>query len=129
MHPAGSRHEGNVAGGNQADIPQESRQTDDGIANYDYYRMVFGRLEELPHSANNPEYLLERLQLKKLPIPEIFMCIGTEDFLYEPNQIFRSFLTEHKVDFQYREGPGAHDFHTVGFFLEDGLRFLMEGKQ
>lgn len=103
--------------------------TDDGIANYDYYRMVFGPLEELPHSANNPEYLLEQLQLKKQPIPKIFMCIGTEDFLYEPNQIFRSFLTEHKVDFQYQEGPGAHDFHTVSSFLEDGLKFLVEGKK
>ena len=98
----------------------------DPIANYDYYRLVFGDPTELPHSPNNPEFLLKQLKAQGKQIPDIFQCIGTEDFLYGENQIFRQFLTEQKIPFVYQETSGVHDFVTVGKFLEQGLKFLTE---
>lgn len=99
----------------------------DPIANYAYYRMVFGEPEALPQSPNNPEFLLKQLRAQGKQIPDIFQCIGTEDFLYGENQIFRQFLTEQEVPFVYQEASGVHDFVTVGKFLEQGLKFLTEG--
>lgn len=99
----------------------------DGLANYAYYRMVFGDPAALPESPNNPEFLLKQLKAQGKPIPGIFQCVGTEDFLYGENQIFRSFLTEQGVPFTYREAGGGHDMDTVAKFLEEAMRFLVEG--
>lgn len=98
----------------------------DPIANYAYYRMVFGNPALLSQSPNNPEYLVRQRKAQGGLLPEIFQCIGTEDFLYGENQRFRKFLEENQVPFQYEEAPGTHDFETVGKFLEQGLKFLVE---
>lgn len=110
----------------QHNIEKMTPGFEDSIANYDYYRLVFGAPEKMATSPNNPEYLLKELQKQGKALPDIFMCIGTEDFLYEDNQLFRQFLTERKVPFQYHECPGMHDFTTVGKFLEQALKFLVE---
>lgn len=102
---------------------------EDSHANYDYYRLVFGEPEKLSTSPNNPDYLVTQLKKQGKPLPEIFMCIGTEDFLYGENQLFRQFLTEQNAPFQYHEAPGAHDFNTVGVFLEQALKFLVEDEE
>ena len=80
------------------------------IAKYDYYRMVFGDPKKLEFYENNPEHQIRLLQEAGKEVPPIYMAIGTEDFLYQENQILRKFLEEHKVDFVYSEGPGVHDF-------------------
>lgn len=98
----------------------------DPMANYEYYRMVFGEPALLGQSENNPETLLKKLKAEGKHVPGIFQCIGTEDFLYGDNQLFRSFLTEQGVPFTYREESGMHDFMTVSKFLPEAMRFLME---
>lgn len=98
----------------------------DATANYDYYRLVFGPPEELAESPNNPDFLLRELLERGGKLPDIFMCVGTEDFLYGENQLFRQLLTDSGVDFVYRDGPGVHDFNFVGGFLEEALKFLTE---
>ena len=55
----------------------------DAIADYDYYTSVFGNLDELENSVNNPEYLIKKLKEENKKIPDIYMACGTEDFLIE----------------------------------------------
>lgn len=110
----------------QHNVEKMTPDIPDLMANYAYYRLMFGEPAALAESENNPEFLLKKLKAEGKPIPGIFQCIGTEDFLYSENQLFRAFLTEQGVPFTYREESGVHDFVTVGKFLPEALQFLME---
>ena len=79
------------------------------VANYDYYRECFGEPSRLEESENNPEVLVRKLKAGNSPVPEIYMCCGTEDFLIESNRQFHHFLENEKVTHRYVEAPGVHD--------------------
>lgn len=81
-----------------------------GQANYEYYRECFGEPSEVLKSDANPEILVDRLLKEGKKLPEIYMCCGTEDFLLEQNREFHRFLTDRKVQHEYCESPGSHDF-------------------
>ena len=108
----------------QRQVAAMTPDTQDPMANYAYYRHVFGEPADLPESVNNPEYLVRKLLSEGKELPRLFFCVGTEDFLYQNNQQFRRFLTEQGVPFQYAEGPGVHDFCFVRSQLEKALDFL-----
>lgn len=80
-----------------------------GVANYEYYRECFGELDQVLESRNNPETLVKQIKAEKKPMPHIYMCCGTEDFLLENNRQFHRFLEGEQVPHVYREGPGQHD--------------------
>lgn len=97
-----------------------------GIANYAFYQEVFGDLEHVEASDNNPETLYDRLRAGKGPIPPIYMAIGTEDFLYQNNQELRRFLNERNADFLYEEGPGMHNWEFWNPYLLRGLGWVLK---
>ena len=82
---------------------------DNGMANYEYYRQCFGELSMLEASRNNPEVLIDELLSKGQKLPDIFMAIGTEDFLLTPTRGFEEFLKSRNVAHLYEEAPGGHD--------------------
>lgn len=43
-------------------------------------------------------------------LPEIYLCCGTEDFIYQDNVWFRDQLTQMGIQFTYEEGPGMHNW-------------------
>lgn len=110
----------------QNQVAAMTPETQDPIANYAYYRHVFGDPAALTASPNNPETLVRQLVAAGKPLPRLFFCVGTEDFLYEKNQQFKAFLTQQGVPFQYAEGPGIHDFAFVRSQLEKAFDFLTE---
>lgn len=79
------------------------------VANYEYYRECFGDLDRVEESDANPEVLVEKLKAAGRPLPKIYMCCGTEDFLLEENRRFHRFLTDREVPHVYRESAGGHD--------------------
>lgn len=83
--------------------------TDNGVANYEYYRECFGDLETVLSSRNNPEVLVEEILAEGKAMPEIFMACGTEDFLLEPNRDFHKYLESKNVEHHYYESAGVHD--------------------
>ena len=91
------------------------------IANYDFYRECFGEPSELLESEKNPETLVKKLLREKKKLPEIFMSIGTEDFLLEQNRAMHKFLEEHGVEHTYLEWEGAHD---MKFWHESAEKFI-----
>jgi len=96
------------------------------LANYDYYHTVFGNLDEVDKTLFNPERLVDKLIEDNAKIPGIYMAVGTEDFLYQNNQIFRSYLQEKNVEFTYEEGPGVHDFKFWNEYIVKGLEWALK---
>ena len=59
-------------------------------------------------------------------IPSIYLAIGTEDNLYEHNQVFRNFLKNEEADFFYEEGPGVHNWTFWNEYLPKGLEWVLK---
>ncbi len=98
----------------------------DDIADYDYYESVFGDLDKLVESDNNPEHLIHKLKREGKEIPPIYMACGTEDFLIEENRLFYNFLKEEEVEVEYVETPGIHDWAFWNKFLEPSIQWLLK---
>lgn len=96
------------------------------IADYYYYSSIFGDLDKLNESSNNPEYLIRKLKKEGKRIPPIFRAIGTEDFLIEDNRSFAKFLKEENVPETYIESPGVHDWNFWNAHLEEAMKWLLE---
>ena len=79
------------------------------VANFAYYREIFGDPATAVHRDVNPEVLVRQLKSAGKKIPDIYICCGTEDFLIEPNRAFHRFLTEENVPHEYHESKGSHD--------------------
>lgn len=83
--------------------------TDNGMANYEYYRECFGDLTTVESSDHNPEVLVDKILASKEKLPELFLACGTEDFLYEPNRLFHEFLEDRGVEHKFYATKGIHD--------------------
>lgn len=94
--------------------------SDNGVANYEYYRGCFGEPSEVLTSGANPETLVKKL-LCGGKMPEIYMACGTEDFLLENNRALHGFLLENGVKHEYYESGGTHD---EKFFDEYAVKFV-----
>lgn len=106
-------------------IKNRMEEFEDGIADYDYYRSVFGDLNQLEHSSNNPEVLIRNLKSQGKDIPSIYMACGTEDFLIEENRAFHRFLLEENMDVTYIESAGVHDWKFWSQYLEPGIKWSL----
>ena len=102
--------------------------TENGVANYDYYRECFGEPSKVLESENNPEVLVKKILTSggKLKMPEIFMACGTEDFLLEPNRAIHKFLEENKVEHVYWEDSGNHDMNFWNKCVQRFIPMMME---
>jgi len=96
------------------------------VADYDYYSYVFGNLDKLKESENNPEYLLRLKKRNNEVIPGIYMACGTEDFLLNPNREFYEFLKSEQVEATYMESTGNHNFDFWNQYLEPAMTWLLE---
>lgn len=69
---------------------------------------IFGDLDEFTGSDNDVYALAQRLARGKGPIPKLYQCCGTEDFLYADNVRFRAHAEALGLPLTYEEGPGEH---------------------
>ena len=99
--------------------------TDNGVANYAYYRRCFGDLETVEESTANPETLVKTLISEKKQLPDIYMACGTEDFLLNENRAFHAFLTENGVQHDYHESKGVHDMNFWAEYMPKAIEWMM----
>ena len=95
-------------------------------ANYEYYHEVFGDLSRLDETEANPEVQFAGLKAKGIQTPSIYMAVGTEDFLYENNQVTRKALDALGADLKYEEGPGAHDWTFWNHYIINGVEWMLQ---
>ena len=108
---------------NIATIPEDYK---DEIADYKYYRRVFGNLKELLGSDKDPEALIIKLKKENAAIPKIYMACGTEDFLLKENRNYEKFLTSQEVEHTYVEGPGIHDWKFWNEYIEKAIIWTLK---
>lgn len=87
-----------------------------------FYQGVFGDLDKLPGSDKDYKALILKLKEEGREIPKIYMCCGTEDFLFEKNCDYRDFLREQGVDLTWEEGPGVHNW----VFWDEYIRHVLD---
>ncbi|RUS45041.1 alpha/beta hydrolase family protein [Cohnella sp. AR92] len=120
---------GHIIGLSSALIPYKIANKEPGfkdeIADYGYYRSVFGDLTELLGSDKDPEAIVRRLIETGEELPRLYMACGTEDFLLDVNRRFHDFLEENKVEHTYRESAGAHTWDFCNEAIADGLKWAL----
>ncbi len=85
---------------------------------------VFGPAESIAGSDNDLFALAHKIKEGNLPKPKLFQWCGTEDFLYPDNCTFRDFIQPLGFDYQYHEGPGAHDWSCWDREIQQVLQWL-----
>lgn len=87
------------------------------------FRTVFGDLSKVPGS----EHDLFRLarEVAGGPVkPRLYLCCGTEDFIYPQNVHFREVVSELPLDLTYEEGPGNHDWSYWDKMIQNVLAWM-----
>jgi putative tributyrin esterase len=86
----------------------QAASTDPGWA--DDRRFNFGEQDNLVGGPHDVFHLARCLAAADGPKPRLYAIAGTEDFVYEGNQAFRSLAASLGLDFTFEEGPGRHDW-------------------
>lgn len=95
------------------------------VADYKYYRSVFGDLNELLGSDKDPEALIIKLKRENAAIPKIYMACGTEDFLLNENRNYHDFLASEGIEHTYVENPGTHDWNFWNEHIEKAIKWAL----
>lgn len=94
---------------------QEPRKT--------WFSAVFGQLPS-QNTPNDLKYLVDLHVKHDVQIPDLFIACGTEDFLYQDNKKFVSFLNQRNIKHTYFESPGNHDWAFWDYYIQKILAWL-----
>jgi Predicted esterase len=97
----------------------ELRKQKDAIENPSM-RSVFG--PDLTCTEDDELFELAKKAGQNPVSPKIYMTIGKDDFLYEPNQQFSGMMQKLPLDFTYETWDGIHDWH----FWDQSLKSILE---
>lgn len=95
----------------------------------EWNQAVFGKdLEAVVASEKNPKVMIQNMIAEKKNIPDIFLAVGTEDFLFADNQDFHEFLEKQGVAHTYVTAPGSHEWDFWDTHIKEALEWLpLEG--
>lgn len=80
--------------------------------------------KELGHDADLAKTLQDALA-RRVPLPELFLSIGTEDPLLQVNRDYHALLQRCGVSHTYEEHPGGHTWDYWDGHLPDMLGWLL----
>jgi S-formylglutathione hydrolase FrmB len=92
------------------------------VAPYEYYRHTFGDLKTLLGSRNDPKALAACLKPEEAP--RIFMCCGTDDFLYNDNLSFHETLESLGIAHAFVEERGMHEWEYWNRMIPRALEWM-----
>lgn len=85
---------------------------------------IFGDLRCFPGSPNDVYFLAEQVARRGAPIPRLYQCCGTEDFLYSDNLRFKAHAEALGLPLTYEEGPGDHVWSYWDAMIQRVLAWL-----
>ncbi|MFD2307961.1 alpha/beta hydrolase [Enterococcus termitis] len=107
-------------------------RTDDllSIKGKNYWEGIFGPMEQIQGSVNDPMFLLEQLVKSGKEAPKIFLCCGEEDPLLYANKTMAQALAGHGIEYTLETGPGNHDWIFWDQWIQRVLDWLpIESKE
>ncbi len=87
-------------------------------------RHIFGEAGEMEGGPNDLFALAGRLAVSANPRPALYQWCGREDFLYESNLRFRDHAADIKMNVDFREGPGGHEWACWDRQIQEVLEWL-----
>lgn len=93
---------------------------DTGLATADYWRGIFGEIEDWTSSPHSLESLAEKADKKT----KLWVWCGEEDYLYPANDFAVTNLREFGFDVTYTHSPGRHEWYYWEKQLENFLQTL-----
>ncbi len=74
------------------------------------YKLIFGDPGEGVPADDDLFRLAEKAASRRVKLPRLYQCCGTEDFVYGENVRFRDWARRLGIDLTYEEGPGDHEW-------------------
>jgi S-formylglutathione hydrolase FrmB len=91
---------------------------------------VFGSAERVVSNGDDLFTITEKRMKSASPLPRLLHLCGSEDWLLPENHRFRNHMRNLGYpDYTYQEAPGAHCWEFWDLHIQEGLRFLMEGRR
>lgn len=103
------------------DIASLADQRDEMLPDW---HSIFGPDIDIEGSEDDLLHLATKLSATNRPIPKLFQCCGTEDFLYPANQSFHAHSQKLGIDLHYQESPGAHEWGYWDQSIQQVLKWL-----
>lgn len=88
----------------------------------DYFSAVFGT-NDASYQKHDLYHLFGKL-VKQKNHPLFYMACGTEDFLYQDNEVFYNYLVEQGFDVYYETSLGAHTWDFWDHYIEKAIEWL-----
>lgn len=80
------------------------------VRNEAYWQGIFGPLDQIKGSKNDPLRLLDELVDSGKTAPRFFLACGTEDDLYPASQYMAHKMKQKNLNVTFEEGTGKHDW-------------------
>ena len=93
---------------------------DNVLRSRQFYESIFGDLDTLKGSDNDPKALIESCP----NIPDIYMACGEDDFLFEKVRDFNEFLKGRNVNATFIEAPGEHTWEFCDKYIKEFIKTL-----
>jgi S-formylglutathione hydrolase FrmB len=90
-------------------------------------RLIFGDTSQVAGSRHDLFSLAKQLAASGNPIPRLYQCCGTEDFLYPSNLRFRDYARSLGLDLTYEDGSGGHEWKYWDQQIQRVLAWLPPG--
>ena len=91
-----------------------------------FWEGVFGPLDQIKGSVNDPQYLLEELVKSDKTAPRIYLACGESDFLYQANQEMTDSLKANGIGVTFEHGPGEPNWVFWDQWIQRALDWLFE---
>lgn len=89
-----------------------------------WYNKIFGGIDKIPGSINDTWYVLKKAKEEGKDLPKMYVCCGTEDFLFPAYTAFKKFAEENGIEATFETGHGAHSWDFWHEFLGRWIDWL-----
>lgn len=86
------------------------------------FEAVFGDIRTLPGSEH--DLVAQLSKLEKPPKTDFYLCVGTEDYLYEDSVAFRDAALHAGLNLTYQESKGEHEWSFWDTTIQHVLEWL-----
>jgi putative tributyrin esterase len=87
------------------------------------FHLIYGD-QEIAGTDNDLLWLLEQGEASDKPKPNLYLCCGTEDFLYEDNLKFAAAANQTSYNFTEQFDAGSHEWGYWDTHIQDVLKWL-----